>query len=120
MGLMLSCTRDALPGPGAMFMIFTFELTVSAVSQAAERIFGPEQELLGKHVLDLLSSPMGDDQLGAMVARAGQRAVEPSVLPVRSMSSDAGPAGTMAARIATCGPPRAALVTMEPGRFGRR
>ena len=28
--------------------------------------------------------------------------------------------GTLAARIATCGPPRAALVTVEPTEFGRR
>ena len=28
--------------------------------------------------------------------------------------------GTLAARIATCGPPRAALVTVEQSDFGRR
>ena len=120
MGLMLSCTRDALPGPAALFMVFTYELTVSAVSEAAERIFGPEQELLGRHLTEILTSPMGDVQLASQVARAGQRASEPVILPVRALGENATAAGTMAARISTCGPPRAALVTMEPSDFGRR
>jgi hypothetical protein len=122
MGLMLSCTRDALPGPAAQFMVFTFELAVSAVSEAAERHFGEEQDLLGRHLLDVLSSPMGDDHLSARVARAGQRATEPVIMPVRPAptSGRAGQPGMMAGRIATCGPPRAALVTMEPSNFGRR
>jgi hypothetical protein len=120
MGLMLSCTRDAMPGPAAMFMVFTFELEVSAVSEASERVFGPEQDLLGRHLAEVLASPLGNDQLASYVARASQRACEPVVLPVRGVSSGTGSAGTMAARIATCGPPRAALVTMEPSNFGRR
>ena len=36
------------------------------------------------------------------------------------MADAATQVGTMAARIATCGPPRAALVTVEPSEFGRR
>jgi hypothetical protein len=120
MGLMLSCTRDALPGPAAVFMVFTYELVVSAVSEAAERVFGLEQELLGRHLNEVLTSPMGDVQLASQVARAGQRACEPVILPVRGLSPNADSAGTMAARISTCGPPRAALVTMEPSDFGHR
>jgi hypothetical protein len=120
MGLMLSCTRDALPGPAAMFMVFTFELAVSAVSEAAERVFGLEQDLLGRPLSNVLTSPMGDAQLTAHIARAGQRACEPVILPVRGLGPQTAVAGTMAARISTCGPPRAALVTMEPSDFGRR
>jgi hypothetical protein len=42
-------------------------------------------------------------------------------MPVRLQSEDGSrQVGTMAARIATCGPPRAALVTVEPSEFGRR
>lgn len=120
MGLMLSSTRDAMPGPAAVFMVFTFELVVSAVSEAAERVFGLEQDLLGKHLSDVLTSPMGDAQLVAHVARASQRATEPAILPVRGVDGEPAAAGTLAARISTCGPPRAALVTMEPSDFGRR
>jgi hypothetical protein len=120
MGLMLSCTRDAMPGAAAIFMVFTYELVVSAVSEAAERVFGSEHDLLGRSVTEVLMSPVGASQLAARIARASQRACEPVVLPVRGVAPETNPAGMMAARISTCGPPRAALVTMEPSDFGRR
>jgi hypothetical protein len=41
------------------------------------------------------------------------------VMPVRLHGERSGEVGTMAARIATCGPPRAALLTVEPSEFGR-
>jgi len=120
MGLMLTCSRDALPGDAAAFMIATFDLTVTAVSEAGERIFGPEQALLGKSVLELVGSPLGEDQLARQVFRAAQRACEPVVMPLRLQTPEAARrVGTMCARIATCGPPRAALVTVEPSEFGR-
>ncbi len=120
MGLMLSCSRDALPGAAASFLIVTFELLVSAVSQEGEKLFGREQGVVGRPVLELLTSPMGDDQLARHVGMASQRSSEPYVMPVRLLSAKARKVGTMAARIATCGPPRAALVTVEPSEFGRR
>jgi hypothetical protein len=121
MGMMLTCARDALPGASAAFLIATFDLTISAVSEAGEKIFGPEQSLVGLHVLDLLRSPLGDDHLARHLGQAAQRACDPVVMPVRLQSAkEARRVGTLAARIATCGPPRAALVTVEPSDFGRR
>jgi hypothetical protein len=120
MGLMLSCSREVLPGAQAAFLIVTFDLSVSAVSDAGEKLFGPEQELIGLALLDLLGSPMGDDRLARHVGQAAQRASDPVVMPLRLRSERARRVGTMAARIATCGPPRAALVTVEPSEFGRR
>jgi ribosomal protein S27AE len=119
MGLLLSCVRDALPGVGASFAIVTSDMRVSAVSEAGERIFGFESDAVGTPFLDLVSSPMGDDSLARSVAQASLRPREPVVMPVRTST---GPPriGTMAARISTCGPPRAALVTVEPSDFGRR
>jgi hypothetical protein len=120
MGLMLTCSREALPGAAATFLITTWDLTLSAVSEAGERIFGPEQRLVGQSLLQLLGSPLGDDQLARHVSRAAQRACHPIVIPVRLQAAEAARrVGTMAARIATCGPPRAALVTVEPSEFGR-
>jgi len=119
MGMLLTCGRDALPGAAAAFLVITFELGISAVSEAGEKIFGPEQSLVGVSLLDLLTSPLGDDQLARSVGQAAQRACDPVVMPVR-LTSDAPRVGTMGARIATCGPPRAALVTVEPSEFGRR
>ncbi len=121
MGMMLWCSRDALPGDAAAFLICTHELIVSAVSQAGERVFGKEDKLVGAHLLDHVTSPMGDDQLALHAELAAQRQVEALVMPLRLVSSaKAGRHGTLAARIATCGPPRAALVTVEPSEFGRR
>jgi ribosomal protein S27AE len=121
MGMMLTTSGDALPGTAAAFLIVTFRLRVSAVSEAAEKIFGPEPRVAGAWLLDLLTSPLGDDLLARSVAQAAQRACEPVVLPTRMRTSErADRVGTLATRIATCGPPRAALVTVEPSDFGRR
>ena len=122
MGMILSCPRDALPGEAAAFLILDYELRVSAVSQAAERFFGKETKLIGSGLLDLLTSPLGDDQLVRKPTVASQRPCDPTVMPVRLLepTGASGSVGTMAARIATCGPPRAALLTVEPSEFGRR
>jgi hypothetical protein len=120
MGVLLRCSREALPGTAAAFLICTFELTVSAVSEGAERIFGAEETILGHGLLDLVTSPLGADQLARYVSLAAQRPCDPVVMPLRPVSPEAKAVGTLAARIATCGPPRAALVTVEPSEFGRR
>ena len=118
--MMLMCGRDALPGTAAAFCVVTFDLRVSAVSQAGESILGKEQAVVGTPLLDLLTSPLGDDHLVKHAGQAAQRACEPVVMPVRLSSAKADRVGTMAARIATCGPPRAALITVEPSDFGKR
>jgi hypothetical protein len=119
-GMLLSCSRDALPGDAAAFVICTYDLSVTAVSQAGERIFGKEQDVVGGSLLSLVTSPLGDDQLARHAGLAAQRACDPVVMPLRLASADAEKVGTLAARIATCGPPRAALLTVEPSEFGRR
>ena len=120
--MVISCPRDALPGEAAAFLIVDYELRVSAVSQAGERYFGKEKTLIGAGLLDLLTSPLGDDQLARKASVAAQRPCDATVMPVRLLSPGDTPGfvGMMAARIATCGPPRAALVTVEPSEFGRR
>lgn len=120
MGMVLSCSRDALPGEAAAFVILTYELRVSAVSTAGEKVFGAERSVVGAHLLDLVTSPLGDDQLVRHAGIAAQRQCDAVVMPVRLQSKRARKVGTMAARIATCGPPRAALLTVEPSDFGRR
>ncbi len=120
MGMLLSCAREALPGAGAAFLIATVEATISAVSEAAEPVFGVEQAVLGKPLAQLLGSPMGEDKLLRTVTQAATRPREPAVMPVRGLTDNAGALGMMAARISTCGRPRAALITVEPSGFGRR
>ncbi len=118
--MILTCPKDALPGEAAAFLILDYELRVSAVSEAGERYFGKEKELIGSNLLDLVTSPLGDDQLIRNATVAAQRPCDPVVMPLRLLQPAADTVGTMAARIATCGPPRAALVTVEPSDFGRR
>jgi PAS domain-containing protein len=119
MGMLLSCARQALPGVGAAFLIVTSDLAVSAVSRAGEELFGPEDEVLGAPLVDLLFSPLGEARLAATVTQAALRPRDPEVVPVRGLTPRARGAGPMAARISTCGRPRAALITVEPGVFGR-
>ena len=120
--MILTCPRDALPGEAAAFLILDYELRVGAVSEVGERFFGKEKKLIGTGVLDLITSPLGDDQLARSISVAAQRPCDATVMPVRLVkpSDAAGSIGTLAARIATCGPPRAALLTVEPSEFGRR
>jgi hypothetical protein len=122
MGMLLTCARSALPGEAAAFAIVTFELEVAAVSEAGERVFGKEGDVVGSSLLDTVTSPLGNDALARHVSQAAQSGSrDPFVMPVRTLSDDgARKVGTLAARIATCGPPRAALVTVEPSEFGRR
>ena len=120
MGVMLNSSSDALPGPGAAFMVVTAELAVSAVSRSGDKVFGEEGELTGSHLLALVTSPLGDDQLEQLVRRAARSRAETVALPVRLVPEDAPPVGTLSARIASCGPPHAALVAVEPSGFGIR
>lgn len=119
MGVLLGCARLALPGAGRVFLVVSAGLAVSAVSEAAEPLFGPQDEILGRDVRDLLSSPLGEERLtGAVVqALAGKRS--PIDLPARGRSGSAALLGMLGARISSCGPPRAALVAMEATAFGR-
>jgi hypothetical protein len=121
LGVLLTCRQDAFADQAAAaFLICTYELTVSAVSEAAEQIVGPQDRLVGTDLLDLATCPLGDEQLARHTALAAQRAREPVVVPMRLRSERGAEAGMLAARIATCGPPRAALVTLERTGFGLR
>jgi hypothetical protein len=118
--MLLSCLREALPGAGAAFVIVTAELRVSAVSEPAEGIFGAEQQRLGSPLSAILSSPLGEDSLSRAVARAALRNREPVILPVRGVGDAERTDGMLAARVSTCGPPRAALLTVEPSALQAR
>ncbi len=120
MGMLLTCLREALPGAGAAFLIATAELRISAVSEPAEGLFGPEQRLIGTPLTEIVTSPVGDDSFTRVVMRAALRNCAPAVLAVRGVGHAAPVAEMFAARISTCGPPRAALVTVEPNAFNGR
>jgi hypothetical protein len=116
-GVLLSCRQEALPGEA--FVICTYDLEISAVSEAGEELFGDQDELIGSQLLDVATCPLGDEQLARHVALAAARPREPVTMPVRLRSERGEAIGTLAARVTTCGPPRAALVTVQPTGFGR-
>ncbi len=113
--MLLRCARSALPATGAPFLIATANLRIVAISETAEYVFGEEAVILDRGVLDLLESPLGEAQLVRTVAQAATRQRDPVVLPVKAVDEHAGLTGMLAARISTCGPPRAALVAVEQG-----
>jgi hypothetical protein len=117
-GILLSCRREALPGDS--FVICTYDLSVTAVSDAGERVFGPQETVLGNSLLKLATCPLGDEQLARHTALAAQRPREEVVVPMRVRSAPGEALGMLAARVTTCGPPRAALVSVEQTGFGRR
>ena len=117
-GVLLTCRREALPGES--FLICSYELEITAVSEDGETIFGDQDKLLGTHLLDLATCPLGDEQLARHAALAAQRAREPVVVPMRLRSEEGGALGMLAARVTTCGPPRAALLAVQATGFGRR
>lgn len=112
MGVMLSTTRGALLKSGSAFLVVTDELRVTAVSQPAEALVGQETSVLGANLLSLLSGERGDGELATQVARAANGARDVSELPV-TVEGAIG-ATPFRARIASCGPPRGALVTVTP------
>jgi ribosomal protein S27AE len=120
MGVLLRCSVDALPGANAPFLIVTRKLDIAALSEAAEAIFGAEEKVIGKALLpDLITSTIGDRKLARAVSQAALRVHEPLILPVRLSDDRADSVGTMGCRISTCGPPRAALLSLEQTHFGR-
>ena len=110
-GLLLTCAREALPGTGGAFLIVTSELRVSAVSEAAESLFGVERELLGTSLTDLIAGAADGEELVRTVSAAAVHNRAPVLLPVRGLAHSARGAELLAA-ISSCGSPRAALVTV--------
>jgi len=75
---------------------------------------------VGSDLLDVVSSPLGDEQVAMHAELAAQRSSTPVVMPLRLLSEGGSGMGMLAGRIATCEPPRGALVAVEPSSFGRR
>jgi hypothetical protein len=117
LGLMLESRADVAPRVGDAFLVLDRSLSVCAVSEAAERLLATrEPDAVNRHVTDLLMPAGAED---------GDRAAESlSVAVMWAARGDGGmhsvvvrPANTfgirLTARIASCGPPRAALLVLE-------
>ncbi len=115
MGLLLECSRDAAPSPGAAFIVLDASLSVCAVSEAAERLLAMrETEAVNRHLTELVvpadAETQGPTNLAAAVtwaARGDDAVHRATVRPANAFGI------RMSARIASCGPPRAALVVFD-------
>jgi hypothetical protein len=118
LGLMLGCEADCAPAPDGAFLVLDASLSVCAVSAAAERLLATrETEAVNRHATELIvpadAEAQGRSNLAAAVTWAARGEAEPCRVTVR-------PANTfgvrLSIRIASCGPPRAALLVFEhPG-----
>jgi hypothetical protein len=116
---MLQCDADCAPPPDGAFLVIDVSLSVCAVSAAAERLLATnETEAVNRHVTELIvpadAEAQGRENLAAAVTWAARGDSDACRVVVR-------PANTfgvrLSTRIATCGPPRAALLVFDlPGR----
>ncbi|HUB04338.1 MAG TPA: hypothetical protein VMA76_04665 [Solirubrobacteraceae bacterium] len=115
LGLILEAGEDIAPHAGDAFLVLDRALSVCAMSRGAERLLAAsEPDAVNRHITDLLmpadAEEEGGETLAVAVAWASRGDGGTRTTRVR-------PANTfgirLTARIASCGPPRAALVVLE-------
>jgi hypothetical protein len=114
LGLLVSAAADVAPGPADAFVLVDSSLSVCAVSREAEALLqAAETHVVDRHVTELLvPADVEVAGTGSLVTRIVQAA--------RGEGADAGlvirPAREFGirfrAKVAPCGPPRAALVVL--------
>jgi PAS domain-containing protein len=116
LGLLLEAREDAVPEGRDAFLVVDSSLLVQAMSQAAQSFLGMTEELaIDKPVAELLVPADAEAQGRTSFAEAiAQAADGQDPETARSFVRPWNTFGVrMRARIATCGPPRAALVVLE-------
>jgi hypothetical protein len=115
LGLILQCRANVAPPAGGAFIVIDDSLSVCAVSDAAERLLATlETDAVNQPVTRLLvpadAEARGDANLAASIswaARGNDAVHRTAVRPANTFGV------RMTARIAACGPPRAALLVFE-------
>jgi PAS domain-containing protein len=118
LGLLLEAREDAVPSSRDAFLVVDSSMLVQAMSREAQALLGVTEELgINKPVAELLvpaDTEAGRTGFAAAIAQAAD-GQDPDT--ARSFVRPWNTFGVrMRARIATCGPPRAALVVLENGR----
>lgn len=114
-GLLLQSGADAAPTPGGAFMVLDATLSVCAMSEAAEQLLATsEAEAVNRHITELVipaeAEPQGPENLAVAVtwaARGDQATRNVVVRPATTFGV------RLRARIASCGPPHAALLVFD-------
>ncbi len=116
LGLLLEAREDAVPTDREAFLVVDSSLLVQALSAEAETFLGVTEELaIDKPIAELLAPADAEAQgrtsfAAAIVQAADGEDPEPARRFVRPWNTFGV---RMRARIATCGPPRAALIVLE-------
>jgi PAS domain-containing protein len=121
-GVLLEAPAEAVPGT-APFMVVDASLRIIAVSDLAERLLGLyETDVNGRHIFDFLVSADADDAQGADNFAVAISAAAATFAPIRHSGVRLRQQRGITARlrIATCGPPRGALVVFAECRDGGR
>lgn len=114
MGLILRAPDDAAPAPGGAFLVVDRALAVCAVSEGAERSLDVSEPFaIGRLVSELLvPDEVGDEpSMLTLVRRAVLDGGAPRRAGVR-LAARIDEALTV--RVGPCGPPRAAVVVLDP------
>jgi hypothetical protein len=115
LGLLLRCAGDVAPQPGDAFLVLDHTMSVCAVSAAAERLLAtPEIDAVNVPIASLLVPAEAEGNGGASLAAAIIWAARGDGGVTRTVVRPANTFGVrLKARIAGCGPPRAALLVFE-------
>ena len=103
------------PGPGDAFLVLDDSLSVCAVSAEAERLLATrETDAVNRHITELLVPADAEAQSSTNLAVAVTWAARGDDQTRRVIARPANTFGVrISARIASCGPPTAALIVFD-------
>lgn len=117
LGLLLETREDAVPDARDAFLVVDSRLLVQAMSREAQTLLGlAEEDAVDRPVSELLVPADAEGERGGLAAAIAEAACGDEsdgrafVRPWNTFGV------RMRARIATCGPPRAALIVLDTGR----
>ena len=121
LGVMLETRRDIAPSPRDAFLVIDSSLLVQGMSSRAETLLDmTEDSAVNRPVLELLVPADAEAGRPARFAEALAKAAAGADEPVSAFVRPWNTFGVrLRARVASCGPPRAALVVLD-GQQGRR
>ncbi len=119
---MLEARSDIVPGSRDAFLIVDSALLIQAVSREAERLLAvTEEAAVHRPVAELLQTADAEARGRIGFAGAVAEAVGGAEDPMHAFVRPWNTFGVrMRAKIAPCGPPRAALIVLESGTPGLR
>ena len=118
LGLLLETREDAVPEPRDAFLVVDSRLLVQAMSREAQTLLGlAEEDAVDRPVSELLVPADAEGESRGGLAAAIAEAAAGDERDGRAYVRPWNTFGVrLRARIATCGPPRAALIVLDTGR----